>query len=568
MSWYRKRRRRSTRSLLHSVFSVALRGGIVCTTLLALTGPSLEAQTPPLPANSGVTSLPQDAPPTGPHKQLPAPAGVAAKPDQPLTTSPTLARLMAGLTDRPITLDDAIAIALTVNRNLAFAGQALYRAQGVTEVAQSGLAPTVGYNPADVYQNSALQPGYTVTATLPIDITGILRAATDQARFQEVGARLDINRTRNQIVFNVETAYYNALRAQTLVKVAVENLQNSLDRLHDAQLRYSAQTVAYLDVVRAQTDVADGQKQVIQARNAVSVDIAQLNNVIGIEVTTPLRISDQNAVEQPPGVPPPSGPILTPNTPPPAVGAPPAPLETAPPPASISATPDNLSAQKADAVIAAALKLGPEFQAVLKEALQTRPEILEAEANIAALKKGILIARSSQLPSLSVGAGYYYIRSATGVQLDEPEAIINLNIPLYDGGLARGRVRQARADVATATTNKRQQVDLVEQAYLNLVQARDQVAVANQALSQAQTGFQIARVRYNAGVASRAGLSPLLEVSDAQAALTLAEQNQVNSLYDYNNARAQLDRSIGRFAYVQNGPGYPSIPPAKVVGSK
>ena len=146
---------------------------------------------------------------------------------------------------------------------------------------------------------------------------------------------------------------------------------------------------------------------------------------------------------------------------------------------------------------------------------------------------------------------------------------LTFTLPLYDGGLGRAREQQARALVSTATTNRRQAVDLVtldvQQSYLNLVQARDQVAVANQALAQAREGFQLARVRYNAGVA-RAGISPLLEVSDAQAALTQAENNQVNALYDYNQSRAQLDRSIGRFAYVPNGPGYERVPPAKVVG--
>lgn len=90
------------------------------------------------------------------------------------------------------------------------------------------------------------------------------------------------------------------------------------------------------------------------------------------------------------------------------------------------------------------------------------------------------------------------------------------------------------------------------------------MAVANQALSQAREAFQLARVRYNAGVA-RVGISPLLEVSNAQAALTLAENNQVNALYDYNQSRAQLDRAVGRFAYIPDGPGYSRIPTARIL---
>ena len=199
-----------------------------------------------------------------------------------------------------------------------------------------------------------------------------------------------------------------------------------------------------------------------------------------------------------------------------------------------------------------ALTHGPGLRTrCLKEALATRPEVLEADAQIAAARRGIQYARRSLLPGLSLSLGYYNVRNSTGTaRIDEPEAGVGISLPLFDGGLARAREQQARADIATATTNKRQAIDQVtldvQQAYLNLVQARDQVAVANQALAQARTGFQLARVRYNAGVA-RAGISPQLEVSDAQAALTQAESNQVNAIYDYNQSRAQLDRAIGRF---------------------
>ena len=49
-------------------------------------------------------------------------------------------------------------------------------------------------------------------------------------------------------------------------------------------------------MVRAQTDVANAQKLVIQARNGVSLNTGYLNNAIGIDVTTPLRISARDAV--------------------------------------------------------------------------------------------------------------------------------------------------------------------------------------------------------------------------------------------------------------------------------
>jgi outer membrane protein TolC len=105
----------------------------------------------------------------------------------------------------------------------------------------------------------------------------------------------------------------------------------------------------------------------------------------------------------------------------------------------------------------------------------------------------------------------------------------------------------------------------VRQGYLNLLQARDRVAVANRALAQATEAYRLARVRFEAGVSQAQGVSPLLELSDAQNALTQAEDNQVNALYDYNNFRSRLDKAIGRYAFVANGPGFTAPPSAKTL---
>jgi outer membrane protein TolC len=211
-----------------------------------------------------------------------------------------------------------------------------------------------------------------------------------------------------------------------------------------------------------------------------------------------------------------------------------------------------------------ALDLGPTYAAAVAEAIKTRPELLEAEANLAASRKGILLAQRASLPTLGISTGVAFAPNGStfAPQQTSWQTILQLNVPIWDGGVTRGRLNEARAMIAQAQTNRRQAVDLVtlevRQAYLNLLQARDRVAVANQALAEAQETFRLARVRYNAGVSSAAGISPLLEVSDAQAALTQAESNQVNALYDYNDARAQLDKAIGRYSYQPEAPGYAS----------
>ena len=569
----------------HAKFRKTGERAAALTLALALSGVPAFAQTaqnptPPNGQSVGALELPKTPPPTSQQAPLPNPVQKTGKADRPALLSPTLKDLSVALTQHPLTINEAVSVALATNRSLALAGAALLRAEGRTGELRTSFVPTV----AATFQYLRLNQGSTgniggvpitftneqqrsigVNASLPIDISGQLRAAVDQAKYQEIASRLDVNRVRNELVVNVKSAFYDVLRAEAQVAVQTDNLQNSLDRLDDAQKKFIAGTVARFDVIRAQTDVLNAQQQLIQARNTVSNSIATLNNTIGIDVNTPLKITSDGALETPPGV------------------APPADLSQAPPvgtymPSQPARDPNQIDplrdpTSRIGTVALDTLELGPDYDRVLKEALATRAEILQSDATLSASRKGIVLARRGIVPSLNVTYGFSYTPDVSGFtpQTDNGQAALQLSVPLFDGGVTRERVRQARADVATAEINRRTSIDGVtldvRQAYLNLLQNRDRVAVTNQALAQAREAFRLARVRYNAGVTSAAGASPILEVSDAQNALTLAESNQVNALYDYNNTRARLDRAIGRYAYTTTGYGYTAPPSARITGT-
>jgi outer membrane protein TolC len=66
-------------------------------------------------------------------------------------------------------------------------------------------------------------------------------------------------------------------------------------------------------------------------------------------------------------------------------------------------------------------------------------------------------------------------------------------------------------------------------------------------------------------VSTAPGQSPQIELSNAQAALALAQNNRVNAVYDYNVARTALSRALGRYSY-GSGPGYAQPPTAQETG--
>ena len=462
---------------------------------------------------------------------------VAFKPEKPVETSPGLEQLAGFLKARTLTIGEAVRLALITNHALALASANLFIAQGKSSEAQAVLNPTLGsaldvirlndsvqnktllvddpqnFNKpigAEIVNQNIQQKLFSVTAQLPVDISGTLHAATDQAKFQELAYRQDVDRTRNQIVADVKAAFFDVLRAQALQRVAGETLKNTQDRLKDAQSKLEARVVTKFDVLRAQTDVAAAQQNVIIARNTVRTDLAILNLVMGIKVSTALQVTELGAITTPRSI-------------------------------------GLATLQSEDS-------LGPEFDKDFKEAMDQRPEIKEATAYIEAAKKGITIARRSVLPSFSLSWSYLYAPNAGGTTplIHTWEAQAMFSVPIFDGGVARARRREAQGGLADAEILKRQAVDQVtleaEQAYLALNEARQRIDVAKQSLNEATEAFGLAKVRYMAGVSAHAGISPLLELSDAQSALTLAESNQVNALYDYNSANARLDRALGRYA--------------------
>ncbi len=602
------------RCILIIAFSIlSLQNGMAQTT--ATPAPAQQNDTlpvKPLPVPTGVIPLPQGPPPTAPQGTVPSPAQLLPNGDMPLRTSPNLSAINGYVQERPITLQDAVAIALYTNREFARAVAALEQARGRTQQARSALNPVVsananltGYDAPTVANFGALfssgQPGATApppvtitpqffpvlsaTLALPLDVAGTLRAAISQTQFQEVAARIDINRVRNDVVYNVKNSFYNVLRAQAQIGVATDNVNNALSRLSDANKNYAAGTAPRFDVISAQRDVANAQQDLINARAQLSVNLAALKNTIGLALPTRLRITDQNAVDYPPGIAPPTVPPIGPNgqplgTPsnptapnPIAPVAPPNPIETPQPqpagPLNGNAIVPLTAPNTGD--VEDTFDFGPEFNALLQEALRTRPEILEGDAEIAAAQRGIQYARRSQLPSVNLSLNdSYQPDPAAFARQNQGSVTLGVTVPIFDGGLARGRLREARGVAASAEVSRRSSVDQVQvdvqQAYIALVQARNRVAVSNVGLSQAREAYRLARVRYNAGVSQQTGISPQLELSNAQSTLAQAQSNQINALYDYNNARAQIDRAAGRFSFTANQPGYPAPPSPAIRG--
>ena len=190
-----------------------------------------------------------------------------------------------------------------------------------------------------------------------------------------------------------------------------------------------------------------------------------------------------------------------------------------------------------------------------------RPEILQQATLLRASDIGARIARSGLEPSFSVSASgnYFPTLSFQNPRKRTAALTVAIAIPLYDGGVTRDRIAEARLQTLNARTtldSTKEDVALqVRQDFLNLATAARQIEAANVALQQAVGARQLAQVRYEGQV----GL--YLEVTDAQAALVQAENAQVDAVYNYLISRAQFENALGT-PPTGNTPLFPVTPVA------
>ncbi|MHB9023299.1 MAG: TolC family protein [Armatimonadota bacterium] len=427
--------------------------------------PQVQAQvTPPIMPKVTETPLP-------PAVELPAPPSVPAE-----------------VPNRPLTAEEAARIALHFQPSVSIARAGITAAQGRQQQARSDLLPSVsagaGYTDDLVGTPSGI--GYQFSAgvrQLLFDFNHT-RSLVRQAAEQERAANANLSKVQSDLVLQVKQAFYQYAQNQRLAAVNEATLRNRQDHLALAKARVQAGVGLPIDVVRAETAVAEAIFALNFARNTASVSRVSLALLMGIDPRTPVQTA-----------------------------------ETDEPPMSAD-----------------------DVEGLVKQALQQRPEVMQAQANIQAARHGVNAAKTGNAPALvgSVDWGQRGVSFPPGD--DAVTAEVAVQWDPFDGGFTAGRVKEAKANLVTAqqqlTAANLTVISDVSQAYLNLKTAEQRVITADAQVANAEEALRLAQGRY------QAGLGVFLDVLDAQTALSNAQSNRVNARSAVNQARAALARAI------------------------
>jgi outer membrane protein len=339
-----------------------------------------------------------------------------------------------------------------------------------------------GLNNPSIYDRLA---GGLVANQLITDF-GRTRNLTASAQLQARAATAGADATREQILLNVDLAYYRALEAAAVLQVAQQTLttrQLLVDRvtaLNRNQLR------SELDVSFAEVAREEAQLLVQNAEGDVGKTQAALSAALGEPAPQSFQLAE------------PAGDVPT----------------------------------------------VPEYPALLDSALQTRPEIIGLRFDRDASQRFAQAEHDLDYPSIaaigSVGeapdhdahlAPHY---AAGGVQL---------SIPLFTGGLNASRQRAARLRSEVAVENLRAAEDEVGRdvrvAWLDFNTAVKQLQTTDQLVRHASQAFDLAQAEY------KIGRSSIVELSQAQLEATSAQIAQADARYNALIQRSLVEYQIG-----------------------
>jgi outer membrane protein len=272
------------------------------------------------------------------------------------------------------------------------------------------------------------------------------------------------------------------------VAVARESLENQQRHLAQVQAFVDVGTRPDIDLAQVRTEVANARVQLIRAENQYAIGKARLNQAMGVEDAPDYELADETLAELPE---------------------------------------EEASSSE-----------------LLRGALVQRPELAALMRRSEAQRLYTRAAKGGFGPRLSVSTSF----TDAGLDLRDLSwnwnAGVQLSWALFDGGEVRAAARESRAlsrSLLAEQDAARQAISFeLEQARLEVRAAKAVLGASAEALVAARERLKLAEGRYAAGVGN------VIELGDAQLALTEAEAQRVQAEFGLSASRALLLRALGK----------------------
>jgi outer membrane protein len=306
------------------------------------------------------------------------------------------------------------------------------------------------------------------------------------SRLHADAERRNATATRAQVLLDVDRAFFDALRAQAVLKVAQETV--NARQVADDQVKALAASKlrSGLDVSFANVNLSEAKLLLVQAQNDIEAARAEFSAALGYPNQQNFELEEE-------------------------------PLPPGPP---------------------------PDLTGLIEAAIRNRPDLARLRLDADAARRFATAERDLWFPTINwVGSAGLTPFRQTNITSRYAAAGFNVNIPIFNGRLFSARHAEAsdRAQAASQTLLEIQNrvAGDVKVAWLRASSAYQRLDLTAQLLSEATEAFNLAQARYNLGLGSA------VELSQAQLNLTSAEIDQGRAKYDYQVQLAVLSYQVG-----------------------
>ena len=421
-------------------------------------------------------------------------AQISSSPAQQLQSSPKT-------NARPLTLQEAEAIALQKNPQITIGKLRAVQAHELVRATRSALLPTANLSITGVESRagSRLAAGYLNNPVIyPRAAAGfsVGQLVTDFGRTNNLVSSSEFHAkaedenaiaTRQQITLAVDEAFYNSLESQAILRVADQTVQtrqllvDQVKALTDAKLRSD------LDLSFSNVDLARAKLLQLDTQSNYEASLSTLSAILGFSDRQDFALVEPASQTMPPS---------------------------------------------------------PDAAPLIQQALQLRPEVQALQNEVSAALKFSKAEHDLWRPAVTA-SGVVGLVPVRDPHIDNwyGAAGVNINVPVFNGFLFNARAKSA--DLETDTKQQRL-LDLqnnvardVRNAWLDTQKAYERLSLTQQLREQANLALELAQARYKLGLAS------IVEYSQANLQKTEADLQDTDARYQYHVAQIVLAYQIG-----------------------
>ena len=411
-----------------------------------------------------------------------------------------------------ISLEDALKIALSENVAVKVADLEIQRTEYAKKGAYAALYPQIDLTGSyqrtlkkqvmymtmngqsmgiEVGKSNTINAG--VSAAMPL----VNAQLWGSLKLSALDVELSIEKARSSrldMVTQVKSAYFGALFAKEAFNVYKEVYENAVTNLEEAQKKYDAQKVSEFELVRAKTSVANAIPNVYNAESSIILALWQLKAVLGVDLEMNIDVAGK--------------------------------LE-------------DFSQQ-----------MFYDIHQHDSVSLDNNTTMKQLAIQVEQLAQNIKLQKFANIPSLALAFSFSYMSMADDVSFKEfpwtPYSTVglSLNIPIFAGGKRHQAIRQAKnqhQQVQLQVANTERQLKIAIRQSLNTMEMNmKSYYAAQEAAASAQKAYDIAAASY------KLGRGTLLDLNDAQLALTQSQLAKSQAVYNFITAKAQLEQTLGQ----------------------